>query len=340
MALEASAEERDTRGFISMTTMRPSAGLMPNCTLEPPVSTPISRSTASEASRMIWYSLSVSVSAGATVMESPVWTPIGSMFSIEQMMMQLSFLSRTTSISYSFQPSTLSSTSTSLVGRGVDAALDDGEIFFVVIGNAAAGAAQGEAGADDAGQADHLERLQRLDGVVRQHGARGFEPDLLHGVAEQFAVFGLVDGLGGGADHLDAELFEHAHLAQAERAVQRRLAAHGGQQRVGALLLDDLGDHFGGDRLHIGGVGQVRIGHDRRRIGVHQDDPVALFLERLAGLGAGIIELAGLPDDDRTRTDDEDRFDVGTFWHWCSLLVRGARGKTRGGAGWAADSVG
>ena len=67
---------------------------------------PISRSTAIEALRMIWYSLSVSVSAGATVIESPVWTPIGSTFSIEQMMMQLSALSRTTSISYSFRPST------------------------------------------------------------------------------------------------------------------------------------------------------------------------------------------------------------------------------------------
>ena len=85
--------------------------------MEPPVSTPISRSTAIEALRIIWYSLSVSVSAGATVMESPVCTPIGSMFSIEQMMMQLSALSRTTSISNSFQPSTLSSISTSVVGE-------------------------------------------------------------------------------------------------------------------------------------------------------------------------------------------------------------------------------
>jgi len=32
--------------------------------------------TANEASRMIWYSLSVSVMAGATVIESPVWTPM------------------------------------------------------------------------------------------------------------------------------------------------------------------------------------------------------------------------------------------------------------------------
>ena len=65
---------------------------------------------------MRWYSLSVSVCAGATVIESPVCTPIGSRFSIEQMMMQLSLRSRTTSISNSFQPSTDSSISTSAVG--------------------------------------------------------------------------------------------------------------------------------------------------------------------------------------------------------------------------------
>ncbi len=117
VAFEASAEERETRGFISITIIRPVAGSTANCTFEPPVSTPISRSTASEASRMRWYSLSVSVSAGATVIESPVWTPIGSTFSIEQTMMQLSARSRTTSISYSFQPRTDSSIRTSLVGE-------------------------------------------------------------------------------------------------------------------------------------------------------------------------------------------------------------------------------
>ena len=53
VAFEANADERDTRGFISMTIMRPSSGLMANCTFEPPVSTPISRNTASEALRMI-----------------------------------------------------------------------------------------------------------------------------------------------------------------------------------------------------------------------------------------------------------------------------------------------
>jgi len=40
VALLASAELRDTRGFISMTTMRPFSGFTANCTFEPPVSTP------------------------------------------------------------------------------------------------------------------------------------------------------------------------------------------------------------------------------------------------------------------------------------------------------------
>ena len=43
VALEASALERETRGFISMTMSRPSAGLTANWMLQPPVSTPTAR---------------------------------------------------------------------------------------------------------------------------------------------------------------------------------------------------------------------------------------------------------------------------------------------------------
>ena len=53
---------------------------------------------------MRWYSTSLSVWAGATVIESPVCTPMGSRFSMEQMTTQLSAWSRMTSSSYSFHP--------------------------------------------------------------------------------------------------------------------------------------------------------------------------------------------------------------------------------------------
>jgi hypothetical protein len=78
--------------------------------LHPPASTPISRMMAIAASRMRWYSRSLSVIAGATVIESPVCTPIGSKFSIEHTMTTLSRRSRITSSSNSFHPSTLRST--------------------------------------------------------------------------------------------------------------------------------------------------------------------------------------------------------------------------------------
>ena len=104
VALEARADERETRGFISMMTRRPVAGSTANCTLDPPVSTPTRRRQANASSRIAWYSTSESVWAGATVMESPVWTPIGSKFSMEHTTTQLSAPSRMTSSSNSFHP--------------------------------------------------------------------------------------------------------------------------------------------------------------------------------------------------------------------------------------------
>ena len=116
MAFDASADDRDTRGFISMTTIRPSAGSTANWMFDPPVSTPTRLMMRRAWSRIRWYSLSVSVIAGATVMLSPVCTPIGSTFSIEQMTTKLSAPSRITSSSYSFHPSTDSSTRISCTG--------------------------------------------------------------------------------------------------------------------------------------------------------------------------------------------------------------------------------
>ena len=152
--------------------------------------------------------------------------------------------------------------------------------------------------------------------LVGDGGLGVFQPDPVHRLAEQLAVLGHLDGLALGADHLDAEFFQHAHVFQRQRGVEPGLPAHRGQQRVGAFLLDDLGDDLGGDRLDIGGVGQSGIGHDRGRVGIDQDDPVAFLAQRLAGLRAGIVELAGLPDDDGPRADDHDGGDVGAFGHW------------------------
>src|SRR6202171_250848 len=170
VALEASAELRETRGFISIITMRPFWGLMANCTLEPPVSTPISRRHRMAPSRIIWYSRSVSGWGGGTVMESPVCTPMGSKFSMEQTMMALSARSRMTSNSNSFQPSTLSSISTSWTGER---------------SKPRAGASQRKAGPQDHRIADAIGECDAILDVVDQLRLRRLEANLAHGVFEQ-----------------------------------------------------------------------------------------------------------------------------------------------------------
>ena len=69
-----------------------------------------------------------------------------------------------------------------------------------------------------------------------------------------------------------------------ERTVQRRLAAHRRQQGVRALLGDDALQRGPVNGLDIRGIGHLRVRHDRRRIRINQDDPVALFAKRFARL--------------------------------------------------------
>ena len=67
------------------------------------------------------------------------------------------------------------------------------------------------------------------------------------------------------------------------------------------------------DRLDIGCVRRVRIGHDRGRVRIDEDDAIALLAQRLARLHPGIVELASLPDNNGPRADDQDRVDIGAF---------------------------
>ena len=83
--------------------------------------------------------------------------------------------------------------------------------------------------------------------------------------------------------------------------IQRGLSADGrqnGESGAGrhlALDADDLFQIFARERLDVSAVGDLRIGHDGGRVRVHQHHFVALGLERLAGLRAGVIELADWP---------------------------------------------
>lgn len=69
--------------------------------------------------------------------------------------------------------------------------------------------------------------------------------------------------------------------------VQRRLATHGGQNRIGALGFDDFLDRLPGNRLDVSSIRHGRVGHDGGWVRVNQNNLEALLAQRFTRLGAG-----------------------------------------------------
>ena len=169
----------------------------------------------------------MSVCCGATVTESPVCTPIGSTFSIEQTITTLSARSRITSSSNSPQPSTDWSSSTWPIGEASMPARDDA--LELLLGCAAmppprppsVKAGRTMQGSPMLGQ--RRAGLLRAWWRSRCWGIRSPARSIV--VAEQFAVLGAGDRVVVGADQLDAEALERAVVVQRLGEVQRGLAA-------------------------------------------------------------------------------------------------------------------
>ena len=214
-------------------------------------------------------------------------------------------------------------------GRKLKALAHDGDELLVGVRDAAAGAAEGKARAQHAGVAHALGNGLGVFHAVGIAGARDLQADLGHGLVKELAVLAALDSGQVTTDHLDAVLVQRAVLCQLNGGVEAGLAAQRGQQRIRMLFLDHALDKLGGDGLDIGAVGKARVGHDGRRVGVDQDDLKAILLEHLAGLGAGVIELAGLANNDGARTNNEDALDVSTFRHVSSPRSRSRQSRTQ-----------
>ncbi len=130
--------------------------------------------------------------------------------------------------------------------------------------------------------------------------------DPVEQVAERLAVLGHPDGLERRAEQADGVTLEDAGFGESRGQVQRGLAAETGQQPFRLLLRDHRLDRLDGQRLEVDRVGDLGVGHDRRRVAVDQDRPDALGAEGAAGLGAGVVELGGLADHDRPGAEDQD----------------------------------
>ncbi len=79
-------------------------------------------------------------------------------------------------------------------------------------------------------------------------------------------------------------------------------------------------------------MGHLRVGHNGGGIGVHENDLEPFLPQDLAGLGPGVIEFAGLANNNWPRPNDQNLLDVCTPRHpYCSdmslpLLAQLVRG--------------
>ncbi len=185
-----------------------------------------------------------------------------------------------------------------------------------------------EGGPDDDRVAEILGRLETVGHRVADPRPRDrrVQPvgrgDPIDDALELLAVLTRLDRGHVGADQFDAVLVQDTVGVHRHRGVQCGLPPQRGQQCVGAFLGDDRLDHLGRDRLDVGGVGELGIGHDRRRVRVDQDHPQALGAQHPARLGAGVVELAGLADHDRAGPDHHHAAQILATWHQFSSDIR------------------
>jgi len=66
-----------------------------------------------------------------------------------------------------------------------------------------------------------------------------------HGLPEEVPVFGLLDGLHRGPDHLHAVPIKNAEVGNPDGRIESRLAAERREERLRPLPLDDPGHEFG-----------------------------------------------------------------------------------------------
>ena len=147
-----------------------------------------------------------SVICGATVTESPVCTPIGSRFSIEQTIDDV-VAPVADDLELELVPAA-DATPRRAPGRSgsPQAALDLRSQLVRRRDEAAAVAAERERRPHDRRQA-RPRRARRARVTIRERGT--CEPAALHRLAEELAVLGAADHVDGRADQLDAELVEH-----------------------------------------------------------------------------------------------------------------------------------
>ena len=165
---------------------------------------------------------------------------------------------------------------------------------------------------------------------------RHWHVNFAHELAEGLPVLRDVDGLGVHPNHPHVVFFPNAHLLTLDGEVQCGLAAHRGQHRIDVrVLFEDVHNRLRLEWLEVDMVRDDRVGHDGRGIGIDEGHLDAFFLKASGRLASRVVEFAGLSNDDRSASNDQDRFDAVVFGHFFFIrspfpsIKEGKRARTR-----------
>ena len=154
---------------------------------------------------------------------------------------------------------------------------------------------------------------------IRKITSGKIESYFLHRLFEFLAVLGFFDGFIFRADHFHAVFCKNSFFVGFHRKIQPCLSAHGRQHRLRPFLGNHLFKKLHGQRFDIRRVRELRVCHDGRRVGIDERHLITFFAQGFDRLSSGIIEFAGLTDNDRPGPDDQNFFDIRSFRHLNSV---------------------
>ncbi len=116
---------------------------------------------------------------------------------------------------------------------------------------------------------------------------RHIKADPQHGILERLSILTSLDRIRVGSDHFNTQLVQLAGSMERHCGIECRLPTERRQQyqlALGAAFLDlllfdlnDFLDRLWRDRLDVRPICKLRVGHDRRRVGVNEYHAVALL---------------------------------------------------------------
>src|SRR5690625_7194046 len=117
--------------------------------------------------------------------------------------------------------------------------------------------------------------------------------NMRHSVFELEPNFGLVDGLGICPSKLNTIFLEYPLAVEVKGTIKSCLPPHGGQECVGALVLNNFLDCAPSDGLDVGDIGRIGVSHNCGGGGLDQHGAGPCVVDGFVGLRARVVKPAG-----------------------------------------------